>query len=213
VDAGAGRHAPVVLEAGELQPIGAFKLRGAYNRLLPCQRKSEGGRNCVLQWHHAQGVAYAARALKGSGDRDATPMRLPSSLELRRRWSGDCSPSVRAAGSANESGRIGCAARYVIILLTTTSRSSPVRGSMGLEISRSCPKSRPCWCGGRRRHDQWHRHCDQAQQASVKVIGVEPELRPMPRPAFDPRARGFPRASYADHCRRVTHAEYRSNQL
>src|SRR4029077_1420651 len=47
------------------QPIGAFKLRGAYNKIASL---SEAGRECgVISYssgNHAQGVAYAARALK-----------------------------------------------------------------------------------------------------------------------------------------------------
>src|SRR5436309_10707597 len=46
------------------QPIGAFKLRGAYNKIasLPESERSRG----VISYssgNHAQGVAYAARAL------------------------------------------------------------------------------------------------------------------------------------------------------
>src|SRR3984885_8140110 len=52
------------LKAENLQPIGAFKLRGAYNKiasLTPEQRKQ--GVITYSSGNHAQGVAYAARAL------------------------------------------------------------------------------------------------------------------------------------------------------
>src|SRR5215467_8302446 len=52
------------LKAENLQPIGAFKIRGAYNKIasLTEQERARG----VITYssgNHAQGVAYAARAL------------------------------------------------------------------------------------------------------------------------------------------------------
>src|SRR5438045_9661761 len=52
------------LKPENLQPIGAFKLRGAYNKIasLTDQERARG----VITYssgNHAQGVAYAARAL------------------------------------------------------------------------------------------------------------------------------------------------------
>ena len=64
-----------------LQPIGAFKLRGAYNKIAALSEAER--RRGVISYssgNHAQGVAYAARAL---GDRKST--RLNSShSELSR---------------------------------------------------------------------------------------------------------------------------------
>src|SRR5215831_6608787 len=52
------------LKLENLQPIGAFKLRGAYNKIasLSAEERARG----VIAYssgNHAQGVAYAARAL------------------------------------------------------------------------------------------------------------------------------------------------------
>ena len=52
------------LKPEKLQPFGAFKLRGAYNKIasLPAEERRRG----VISYssgNHAQGVAYAARAL------------------------------------------------------------------------------------------------------------------------------------------------------
>jgi len=46
------------------QPIGAFKLRGAYNKIAALEPE-ERGRGVITysSGNHAQGVAYAARAL------------------------------------------------------------------------------------------------------------------------------------------------------
>src|SRR5262249_9630070 len=53
------------LKAENLQPIGAFKIRGAYNKIasLGADERSRG----VITYssgNHGQGVAYAARALR-----------------------------------------------------------------------------------------------------------------------------------------------------
>src|SRR5215470_17388772 len=52
------------LKLENLQPIGAFKLRGAYNKIASL---SDGERHrgvvAYSSGNHAQGVAYAARAL------------------------------------------------------------------------------------------------------------------------------------------------------
>src|SRR5579885_2116565 len=53
------------LKLEDLQPIGAFKLRGAYNKIASL-RDEERARGVVSysSGNHAQGVAYAARALR-----------------------------------------------------------------------------------------------------------------------------------------------------
>jgi threonine dehydratase len=59
-----GVHGDVWLKAESLQPIGSFKLRGAANKIL--QLKPEEIRRGVITYssgNHAQGVAYAARAV------------------------------------------------------------------------------------------------------------------------------------------------------
>jgi threonine dehydratase len=59
-----GVHGDVWLKAESLQPIGSFKLRGAANKIL--QLKPDEIRRGVITYssgNHAQGVAYAARAV------------------------------------------------------------------------------------------------------------------------------------------------------
>ena len=58
------REGEIFLKPENLQPIGSFKLRGAYNKIAtfsPGQR--ERGVIAYSSGNHAQGVAYAARAL------------------------------------------------------------------------------------------------------------------------------------------------------
>jgi threonine dehydratase len=59
--------APLLLKNEAAQPIGSFKLRGAYNNIAAlAERDPEALRRGVITYssgNHAQGVAYAARAL------------------------------------------------------------------------------------------------------------------------------------------------------
>ena len=52
------------LKAESLQPIGSFKLRGAYNKIASfTEQERQRGVISYSSGNHAQGVAYAARAL------------------------------------------------------------------------------------------------------------------------------------------------------
>ena len=58
------RDRKLYLKLENLQPIGAFKLRGAYNKIASLSEKDR--RRGVITYssgNHAQGVAYAARSL------------------------------------------------------------------------------------------------------------------------------------------------------
>src|SRR6201999_2607001 len=59
-----GISANVYVKAEGLQPIGSFKLRGAYNKIA--QLSDDERKRGVITYssgNHAQGVAYAARVL------------------------------------------------------------------------------------------------------------------------------------------------------
>jgi threonine dehydratase len=60
---GAGAGVPVALKCEQLQPVGAFKIRGAYNAISQVARAG-GARGVVTQssGNHGQAVAFAARA-------------------------------------------------------------------------------------------------------------------------------------------------------
>lgn len=54
----------IFLKAESLQPIGSFKLRGAYNKIASLSpEETQRGVIAYSSGNHAQGVAYAARAL------------------------------------------------------------------------------------------------------------------------------------------------------
>src|SRR6202030_1540885 len=59
-----GLAAPLFLKAESLQPIGSFKLRGAYNKISQLSRAQlDRGVIAYSSGNHAQGVAYAAHAM------------------------------------------------------------------------------------------------------------------------------------------------------
>src|SRR5258707_6252433 len=75
------------LKPESLQPIGAFKIRGAYNKIASLT-EAERKRGVVAHssGNHAQGVAYAARALGVKATivmpRTAPPVKLESTRAL-----------------------------------------------------------------------------------------------------------------------------------
>jgi len=61
---GAGEQRRLFLKLENLQPIGAFKLRGAHNKVASLSNEERGrGVISYSSGNHAQGVAYAARTL------------------------------------------------------------------------------------------------------------------------------------------------------
>ena len=58
------RHRQIFIKPENLQPVGSFKLRGAYNKISSLSAE-ERKRGVVAHssGNHAQGVAFAARAL------------------------------------------------------------------------------------------------------------------------------------------------------
>ncbi len=78
---------PVHVKAENLQPIGAFKIRGAWNRLCAMtQGERAGGVVAVSSGNHAQGVAWAARRLGMAATivmpRDAPQVKLDATRSL-----------------------------------------------------------------------------------------------------------------------------------
>jgi threonine dehydratase len=58
-----GTQGQLWLKPESLQPVGSFKLRGAYNKIASLtEQERERGVISYSSGNHAQGVAYAARA-------------------------------------------------------------------------------------------------------------------------------------------------------
>jgi threonine dehydratase len=167
------------LKAENLQPIGSFKLRGAYNliaSLTPAERKR--GVIAHSSGNHAQGVAYAARAMHTKAT-----IVLPSTAPKIK------VDATRALGAEiiisgpNSADRIKQAAElaekhgYVEVPPYNDLRTIAGTGTIGMEILEDMPDCKlvlaPISGGG---HISGIAAAVKMLKPNCKVIGVEPEL-------------------------------------
>jgi threonine dehydratase len=161
------------------QPIGAFKLRGAYNKIASLSEADrQRGVITYSSGNHAQGVAYAARAL---GVKSVIVMP-------------DNAPAIKRAATAALGGEIvfvgpGSSERqlkaeelaaqhgYVIVPPYNDEQIIAGQGTIGLEILEEQPEVEtvlaPVGGGGL---ISGVATAIKLSKPSVKVIGVEPEL-------------------------------------
>jgi threonine dehydratase len=172
------------LKLENLQPIGAFKLRGAYN--MVASLTDEERRRGVISYssgNHGQGVAYAARALGAKavivmpGNAPKNKIEATAALGAEIITVGPSSEErrLRAEGLAAERG-------YAIIPPYNHEKIIAGQGTVGLEIIEDLPGVEtvlvPVGGGGLisgvaaaiKLGDNG------AKPSKVKVIGVEPEL-------------------------------------
>jgi threonine dehydratase len=161
------------------QPIGAFKLRGAYNKiasLSPEERKR--GVITYSSGNHAQGVAYAARVLGAKA-----VIVMPNNAPVIKREAtaalgaeivfvgpGSAERQVKAEELAAQHG-------YVIVPPYNDELIIAGQGTIGLEILEDLPEVEmvlaPVGGGGL---ISGVATAIKLSKPSVKVIGVEPEL-------------------------------------
>jgi threonine dehydratase len=161
------------------QPIGAFKLRGAYNKiasLSPEERKR--GVITYSSGNHAQGVAYAARALRVKAvivmpdNAPAIKREATAALgaEIVFVGPGSAERQVKAEELAAQHG-------YVIVPPYNDALIIAGQGTIGLEILEDLPEVEmvlaPVGGGGL---ISGVATAIKLSKPSVKVIGVEPEL-------------------------------------
>jgi len=167
------------LKLENLQPIGAFKLRGAYNKVSSLS--DEERRRGVISYssgNHAQGVAYAARAL-GVKAVIVMPANAPKNkLEATAALGAEVvtvGPSseerqLRAEQLAAEHG-------YVIVPPYNDEKIIAGQGTVGLEIIEDLPEVEtvlaPVGGGGL---ISGISAAIKLTKPAVKIIGVEPEL-------------------------------------
>ncbi len=177
VDDGDGRRLFLKLE--NLQPIGAFKLRGAYNKIA-CLSAEERARGVIAysSGNHAQGVAYAARALHTKavivmpGNAPAIKLEATASLgaEIVRVGPGSVERQRKAEELAAQHG-------YAIVPPYNDEKIIAGQGTMGLEILEELPQVEtvlvPVGGGGM---ISGVAAAIKLSKPSVKVIGVEPAL-------------------------------------
>jgi threonine dehydratase len=171
------------LKLENLQPIGAFKLRGAYNKVASLS--DEERRRGVISYssgNHAQGVAYAARALgvkaiivmPGNAPKNKLDATAALGAEIVTVGPSSEERRLRAEQLAAEHG-------YAIVPPYNDEKIIAGQGTVGLEILEDLPKVEtvlvPVGGGG------LISGISAAIKLSrplgdphVKVIGVEPEL-------------------------------------
>jgi threonine dehydratase len=161
------------------QPIGAFKLRGAYNKIASLSENDrERGVITYSSGNHAQGVAYAARAL-GVKSVIVMPENAPAikreataalGAEIVFVGPGSAERQSKAEDLAAEQG-------YVIVPPYNDEQIIAGQGTIGLEILEDLPEVEtvlaPVGGGGM---ISGVATAIKLSKPSVNVIGVEPEL-------------------------------------
>lgn len=161
------------------QPIGAFKLRGAYNKVASLS--SDERRRGVISYssgNHAQGVAYAARALGVKSiivmPNNAPPNKIAATAAL--------GAEIVMVGPSSEERRLRAeelAAEhgYAIVPPYNDEKIIAGQGTVGLEILEDLPNVKtvlvPIGGGGL---ISGVGAAIKLTNPAVKVIGVEPEL-------------------------------------
>jgi len=161
------------------QPIGAFKLRGAYNKIASLTEK-ERARGVITysSGNHAQGVAYAARALNTKAvivmPRNAPKIKLDATAALGAEvvlvGPSGVERQIKAEELAAEHG-------YVIIPPYDDEKIIAGQGTAGLEIVEDLPDVDlvlvPIGGGGL---ISGIATAIKSLRPNAKVIGVEPEI-------------------------------------
>jgi len=167
------------LKPENLQPIGAFKLRGAYNKIASLSEE-ERARGVITysSGNHAQGVAYAARALGTKAvivmPRNAPAVKRDATTALGAEivFVGPSGPErqIKAEELAAEHG-------YVIIPPYDDEKIIAGQGTAGLEILEDLPNVDlmlvPVGGGGL---ISGISTAIKLSKPNARVIGVEPEL-------------------------------------
>jgi len=167
------------LKPESLQPIGSFKLRGAYNKIASLtEQERERGVISYSSGNHAQGVAYAASALGVKAvivmPRNAPKIKVDStaalSAEIVTVGPASSERMQRAEELAREHG-------YAIVPPYNDEQIIAGQGTVGLEILKDCPDVDlvlvPVGGGGL---ISGVSAAIKLSGSNAKVIGVEPEL-------------------------------------
>jgi threonine dehydratase len=167
------------LKPENLQPIGAFKLRGAYNKIASLP-DAERGRGVIAysSGNHGQGVAYAARALGVK----AVIVMPGSAPAIKREATAAMGAELVLVGPSSEERRLKAeelAAQkgYVVVPPYNDERIIAGQGTIGLEILEDLPEVEtviaPVGGGGM---ISGVATAIKLSRPQVKVIGAEPAL-------------------------------------
>ena len=161
------------------QPIGAFKLRGAYNKIASLS--DDERRRGVISYssgNHAQGVAYAARALKVKAI-----IVMPSNApQIKRDATSNLGAEIVFVGPGSDERKtkaeeLAAQHGYIVVPPYNDEKIIAGQGTMGLEILEDLPDVEsvlvPVGGGGM---ISGVATAIKLTKPSAKVIGVEPEL-------------------------------------
>ena len=172
-------HRRLYLKTENLQPIGAFKLRGAYNKIVSLsEEEAQRGVITYSSGNHAQGVAYAARAL-GVKAVVVMPGNAPENKREATRSMGAEIVLVGPGSDERQAQAEELAAQhgYVIVPPYNDEKIIAGQGTIGLEILEDLPEVEtvivPVGGGGM---ISGVAAALKLRQPSVKVMGAEPEL-------------------------------------
>jgi len=171
--------AEVYIKAENLQPVGAFKIRGAYNKIaqLTPEQRSRG----VITYssgNHAQGVAYAARVV-GAKAVIVMPSNAPEVKKRATAALGAEIVEVGPASSARKEKAEELEAQYGYVMIPPYDDDAIIagQGTCGLEILEDLPDVdlvlSPVSGGGLL---SGIATAIKLSNSAVRVIGVEPEL-------------------------------------
>ena len=174
-----GQDAEVFIKAEGLQPIGSFKLRGAYNKIsqLTPEQRSRG----VITYssgNHAQGVAYAARAV-GAKAVIVMPSNAPA---VKKRATAALGAEIVEVGPASterlrKAEELEAQHGYIMIPPYDDDQIIAGQGTCGLEIVQDLPDVdlvlTPVSGGGLL---SGVAAAIKLSNSAIRVIGIEPEL-------------------------------------
>src|SRR5579864_601241 len=172
-------EARLLLKPENQQPIGAFKLRGAYNKIasLSDEERKKG----VISYssgNHAQGVAYAARALKTKSV-IVMPNNAPA---IKREATAKLGAEIVLVGPGSDERKtkaeeLAAHHGYIIVPPYNDEKIIAGQGTIGLEILEELPDVEavlsPVGGGGL---ISGVAAAIKLTNPKVKIIGVEPEL-------------------------------------
>ena len=173
------RDRKLFLKPENQQPIGAFKLRGAYNKIASLSEDDrKRGVISYSSGNHAQGVAYAARAL-GVKAVIVMPDNPPA---IKREATAALGAEIVFVGSGSverqlKAEELAAQRGYVIVPPYNDEHIIAGQGTMGLEILEDLPEVEtvlaPVGGGGM---ISGVAAAIKLSKPSANVIGVEPEL-------------------------------------
>jgi len=172
-------EARLLLKPENQQPIGAFKLRGAYNKIASLtDDERKRGVISYSSGNHAQGVAYAARALNTKAV-IVMPKNAPA---IKREATAQLGAEIVLVGPGSDERKskaeeLAAQHGYLIVPPYNDEKIIAGQGTVGLEILEDLPNVEailsPVGGGGL---ISGVAAAVKLSNPRVKVIGVEPEL-------------------------------------